>query len=53
MQERARRVRVIKLTQTREITPYLWVHPDEERGAPPGSRPAGFLFGAIVISRSA
>jgi hypothetical protein len=24
-------VRVIKLTQAREITPYLWVHPDEER----------------------
>jgi hypothetical protein len=22
-------MRVIKLTQTREITPYLWVHPDE------------------------
>jgi hypothetical protein len=21
----------IKLTETREITPYLWVHPDEER----------------------
>jgi hypothetical protein len=20
-----------KLTETREITPYLWVHPDEER----------------------
>src|SRR6266446_9977141 len=33
--------------------PYLWVHPDEEGGAPPGSRPAGFLFGAIVISRFA
>jgi hypothetical protein len=24
-------VRMIKLTKTREITPYLWVHPDEER----------------------
>jgi hypothetical protein len=24
-------VHVIKLTETREITPYLWVHPDEER----------------------
>jgi len=21
----------VKLTKTREITPYLWVHPDEER----------------------
>jgi hypothetical protein len=21
---------MIKLTETREITPYLWVHPDEE-----------------------
>jgi hypothetical protein len=24
-------VHVIKLTQTREITPYTWVHPDEDR----------------------
>jgi hypothetical protein len=24
-------VHIIKLTETREITPYLWVHPDEER----------------------
>ena len=24
-------VHMIKLTATREITPYLWVHPDEER----------------------
>src|ERR1700674_1808476 len=24
-------VHMIKLTQQREITPYLWVHPDEER----------------------
>jgi hypothetical protein len=24
-------VSMIKLTRTREITPYLWVHPDEER----------------------
>jgi hypothetical protein len=22
---------MIKLTETREITPYPWVHPDEER----------------------
>ena len=22
---------MIKLTQEREITPYVWVHPDEER----------------------
>jgi hypothetical protein len=22
---------MIKLTEIREITPYLWVHPDEER----------------------
>jgi hypothetical protein len=22
---------MIKLTETRQITPYLWVHPDEER----------------------
>jgi hypothetical protein len=24
-------VHMIKLTETREITPYLWAHPDEER----------------------
>lgn len=24
-------VHMIKLTEKREITPYLWVHPDEER----------------------
>jgi hypothetical protein len=24
-------VRMIKLTETRQITPYRWVHPDEER----------------------
>jgi hypothetical protein len=24
-------VHMIKLTETREITPYLWVNPDEER----------------------
>jgi hypothetical protein len=24
-------VDMIKLTQEREITPYVWVHPDEER----------------------
>ena len=24
-------VHMIKLTETREITPYLWVHPDDER----------------------
>ena len=24
-------VHMIKLTEMREITPYLWVHPDEER----------------------
>jgi len=24
-------VYMIKLTETREITPYRWVHPDEER----------------------
>ena len=24
-------VHIIKLTEQREITPYLWVHPDEER----------------------
>jgi hypothetical protein len=23
-------VRMIKLTETREITPYKWVHPDED-----------------------
>ena len=27
----APRVHMIKLTATREITPYVWVHPDEER----------------------
>ena len=25
------RVHMIKLTETREITPYVWVHPDEDR----------------------
>jgi len=25
---RARRLNMIKLTETREIAPYLWVHPD-------------------------
>jgi hypothetical protein len=24
-------VHMIKLTETHEITPYRWVHPDEER----------------------
>jgi hypothetical protein len=24
-------VHMIRLTETREITPYVWVHPDEER----------------------
>jgi hypothetical protein len=24
-------VHMIKLTERREITPYVWVHPDEER----------------------
>jgi hypothetical protein len=24
-------VHMIKLTETQEITPYTWVHPDEER----------------------
>jgi hypothetical protein len=24
-------VHMIKLTETREITPYVWVHPDDER----------------------
>jgi hypothetical protein len=24
-------VYMVKLTQEREITPYVWVHPDEER----------------------
>jgi hypothetical protein len=28
---RARPLNMIKLTETREITPNLWVHPDEER----------------------
>src|SRR3954466_5820326 len=26
-----RRVHMIKLTETRQITPFMWVHPDEER----------------------
>jgi hypothetical protein len=30
----AARAHMIKLTETREITPYLWVHPDEERWYP-------------------
>jgi hypothetical protein len=25
------RVHMIKLTETRQITPTMWVHPDEER----------------------
>ena len=37
-------VHMIKLTQEREITPYVWVHPDEDR-LPAGSRPAGFRSG--------
>jgi hypothetical protein len=28
---RAARAHMIKLTDTREITPFLWVHPDDER----------------------
>jgi hypothetical protein len=28
---RSRAVHMIKLTETREITPYLWMHPDDER----------------------
>jgi hypothetical protein len=24
-------VHMIKLTEVREITPYVWVHPDDER----------------------
>ena len=24
-------VHMIRLTETREITPYVWIHPDEER----------------------
>jgi hypothetical protein len=24
-------VHMIELTETREITPYVWVHPDEDR----------------------
>jgi hypothetical protein len=34
LQERlipARRLNMIKLTETREITPYLWDNPDDER----------------------
>jgi hypothetical protein len=27
----AARAHMIKLTETREITPYVWAHPDEER----------------------
>jgi hypothetical protein len=25
-------VHMIKLTETRQVTPYKWVHPDEEEG---------------------
>jgi len=25
---------MIKLTETREITPYIWVHPDEKTDEP-------------------
>jgi hypothetical protein len=39
---RARRLDMIKLTETREITPYLRVHPDDERWGRRGSRPADF-----------
>jgi hypothetical protein len=28
---RGRSIDMIKLTQERELTPYVWVHPDEER----------------------
>ena len=34
-------VHMIKLTETREITPYVWVHPDEERSRL-------FLFGSAT-----
>ena len=27
-------VHMIKLTETREITPYIWVHPDEKTDEP-------------------
>jgi hypothetical protein len=27
----SRPVRMIKLTEAREITPYVWVHPDDDR----------------------
>jgi hypothetical protein len=36
-------VDMIKLNETREITPYLWVHPDEEWWAGPGSSQMGFI----------
>lgn len=39
---RARRLNMIKLTETREITPYLRLHPDDERWGGRGSRPADF-----------
>jgi hypothetical protein len=42
VQERPVRAAMIKLTETREITPYAWLHPDEERhghNRKPQSRP--------------
>ena len=37
---------MIKLTETREITPYLWLHPDEERLTVPSHSKSIFLFRA-------
>ena len=39
---------MIKLTKTQEITPYKWVHPDEEREATPAR--AGFCH-EVRLSR--
>jgi len=37
---------VVRLTETREITPYLWVHPYEERWTARRFTPGGF-FSAV------
>jgi hypothetical protein len=36
-------VHVIRLTEEREIAPYIWVHPDEEQ-------PAGSLRRAFLVT---
>jgi hypothetical protein len=42
---------MIKLTETREITPHLWVHPDEERRLLAGLRRRVFLATSGTFAR--